>query len=194
MNINFNESISVNTVKWKDSKSITSVTTKVISSEPSWRVFFDDDCNYCDKCEHKKQNCLKKKSDNIESRTLSTGSASGSNCVTAVFETIVKSKLKKNAAFSAEQQLWLTVHLAGKSLLTVFDSTSDLNLLHKNIVKDLSFVFDVLSLHHAEEDILQTYFIYHKVVKVQDSFRVWKQICEPFPSVNLEMSVILRLS
>ena len=60
-------------------------------------------------------------------------------------------------------------------------------------MKDLSPVFDVLLLHHAGGDILRTYFIYHEVVEVQDSFRVWKQTCKPFTSADLEMPVILEL-
>ena len=61
-------------------------------------------------------------------------------------------------------------------------------------MKDLSPVFNALPLHHAGGDTLQTYFIYHKVVEVQDSFEVWKQICKPFTFTDLEMPVILRLS
>ena len=70
-------------------------------------MFFNDDCNYCGKCRHKKQDCLKKKSNNTESRTLLTDLASSSNCVAAVFKALikitVKLKLKKSAASSAEQ-------------------------------------------------------------------------------------------
>ena len=106
----------------------------------------------------------------------------------------VKLKLKKGAASSAEHQLWLTVHLTEKLLPAVLNSASDLNLLYKNIVKDLLPVFDMLSLCYAEGDTLWTYFIYHKVVKVQDSFEVWKQTCKSFTSADLEMPVILRLS
>ena len=57
-----------------------------------------------------------------------------------------------------------------KLLPAVLDSASNFNLLYKNIVEDLSSVFNVLPLHHAGGDTLQTYFIYHKVVEVQDSF------------------------
>ena len=83
------------------------MTIKVISSELLQEVFFNDDCNYCCRHEYKKQDCLKKKSDNTESRTLLTDSASSSNCVAAAFKTSVKIttklKLKKSAASSAEQ-------------------------------------------------------------------------------------------
>ena len=72
-------------------------------------MFFNGDCNYCDKCRHKKQDCYKKKSDNTEDRTLLIDLTSSSNCVTAVSETSVKIttklKLKKGAASSAEHQL-----------------------------------------------------------------------------------------
>ena len=72
-------------------------------------MFFNDNCNYCNKYRYKKQDCLKKKSDNTESRTLLIGLASSSNCVIAVSETsikiTVKLKVKKSAASSAEQQL-----------------------------------------------------------------------------------------
>ena len=60
----------------------------------------------------------------------------------------------------------LTVHLVEKLLSAVLNSASNLNLLYKNIVKDLSSVFNVLPLHYAGEDTLQTYFIYYEVVKV----------------------------
>ena len=82
------------------------MTIKVISSEPSQEMFFNDDCNYCCRCRHKEQDCLKKKSDNTEGRTLLTDLTSSSNCVTAASEAsvkiIIKSRLKKNAASSAE--------------------------------------------------------------------------------------------
>ena len=70
-------------------------------------MFFNGDCNYCCRHRHKEQDCLKKKSDNTESRTLLTDSTSGSNCVTAASEAPVKItaklKSKKDAASSVEQ-------------------------------------------------------------------------------------------
>ena len=107
VNTHSSESINVNTAKWKNQKPTASVTIKVTSFKPSQGMFFDGDCNYCCKRRHKEQDCYKKKSDNTESRTLSTDSASGSNCVTAASEApvkvTVKPKSKKGAASSAEK-------------------------------------------------------------------------------------------
>ncbi|SLM36152.1 Ribonuclease H-like domain [Lasallia pustulata] len=180
-NAGFNASTSAKTTKRNDRKpSTTTITTKLPELEPLQDTFFDGDCNYCGKHGHKELDCLKKKSDNTMGKTLPTGLASGSNHIAATSRAATKITARPKPK-------------KGRPLPAVLDSASDLNLLRKDIVEDLSLVFDALPLRHAGGDTLRTYSVYHKVVEVQDSFGVWRQTCKPFTSADLEMPVILGL-
>ncbi|SLM40198.1 Zinc finger, CCHC-type [Lasallia pustulata] len=180
-NAGFNVSTSAKTTKRNDRKpSTTTVTTKLPELESPRDRFFDGDCNYCGKRGHKELDCLKKKSDNTMGKTLPTGPASGSNRVAATSRAATKVTARPKPK-------------KGRPLPAVLDSASDLNLLCKDIVEDLSPVYDALPLRHAGGDTLRTYSVYHKVMEVQDSFGVWRQTCKPFTSADLEMPVIIGL-
>lgn len=161
---------------------------------------FDSDCHYCRKHEYWEKNCLKKKSDTFTKKQLLNTSASNSNWVTNVTvscepeQDSAKRKKKKKVPAANKQKLWLAVHLAEKSLAAVLNSVSDLNFIYKNIAESLISVFKMSSLQHTEGQLLQTYFVYHKKVEVENSFRAQRQTCEPFTSADLKMSLILKLS
>ena len=185
--------------KWREWNPITSSFIKVTEYN-TLQEKFEGDCHYCKQHDHREWDCLKKKSDLFSEKSHYTDSAISSNQIvnlTVTYEplrVIIKINKSKDTLPTSEQRLWLAVHLAERSVITVLDSVSDLNLICKNIAELLTSVFKAVPLQHAEGQLLWTYSVYHKEVEVKDSFRNWRQTHKPFTSADLEMSLILRLS
>ena len=186
-------------LKCKNQKSVKKLFIKFSEITTLWEKF-NDDCHYCRKYKHHKMNCLKKKSDNFTEKSQISSQTTNSNWVVNVTDFCElrrgSAKPKKNKRMSDlnDWRLWLAVHLAEKSLQTVLNSVSDLNLIYKNLTESIISVFKVPSFQHTDSQLLQTYFIYHEKVKVENSFRDWKQTHKPFISADLKMSLILELS
>ena len=184
--------------KWKKQKLITSSFIKVTEYNISQKKF-ESDCYYCRKHDHKELNCLKKKSDIFSEKSQFISHITDSNRVVNLTFSYEPSKITaktnkmKSIITVIRRRLWLVIHLTERSVIAVLNSVSDLNLIYKNISESLISVFKILSLQHTEDQLLQTYSIYHKKMKVKDLFRDWKQTHESFTSANLDMSLILRL-
>ena len=194
----FSENINVSFFKWKEQKSIVSSFTKITEYD-TLQEKFKSNCNYCRKYDHREWDCLKKKSDIFFKKLQFISHITDSNWVANLTfshkftQSVVKIRRTKSTSVISRRRLWLTVHFTERSVITVLNSVSDLNLICKNISKSLTSVFKVSSLQYAEDQSLQTYSVYHEKVEVKNSFKDWRQTYESFTFADLDMSLILRL-
>ena len=156
VSVSFTENLNTNfSFKWKKWKSIVSSLIKVTEYNILWERF-ESDYHYCKKHDYKELNCLKKKFDIFSEKLQFISYITDSNRVVNLMfshkssKITVKTNKMKSTTMIIKRRLWLTVHLAERSVIAVLDSVSDLNLICKNISESLIFVFKRSSLQHTE--------------------------------------------
>ncbi len=169
--------------EWSD----TFVASSSHEDSPRKEVF----CSYCERNGHKETQYRKKFRDakhreeawpNTAGAQITTVNESGSDDLRAE---------DKNPA----RRQWLVVVLVGQEIQAFVDTTSDLNLIRKDIADPLCLrlFFSAKAAKQASGIPLKTYSVLHERVQITDSLSEYLDARDPLTSANIEVPLILGL-